>query len=67
MLLERPGNQRPENVQGMIAARLDRLSAQEKELLQDAAVIGRVSGSERSEASAGRSKTACTRSSARSS
>ena len=42
MLLERPGSSVvPENVQGMIAARLDTLAAAEKELLQDAAVIGR--------------------------
>ncbi len=32
----------PETVQGIIAARLDTLPAEEKELLQDAAVIGRV-------------------------
>jgi class 3 adenylate cyclase/tetratricopeptide (TPR) repeat protein len=32
----------PETVQGIIAARLDTLPADEKELLQDAAVIGRV-------------------------
>ena len=31
----------PENVQGLIAARLDLLSAEEKALLQDAAVVGR--------------------------
>ena len=43
MLLERPGSTVvPENVQGMIAARLDTLPVEEKELLQDAAVIGRV-------------------------
>jgi tetratricopeptide (TPR) repeat protein len=42
MLLERPSEAVvPENVQGMIAARLDTLPAEEKELLQDAAVIGR--------------------------
>ena len=32
----------PETVQGMIAARLDALPPQEKELLQDAAVLGKV-------------------------
>ncbi|MFN2616394.1 MAG: AAA family ATPase, partial [Thermoleophilaceae bacterium] len=32
----------PETVQGMIAARLDALSAEEKELVQDAAVVGKV-------------------------
>jgi len=32
----------PESVQGLIAARIDALSAEEKELLQDAAVIGKV-------------------------
>jgi class 3 adenylate cyclase/tetratricopeptide (TPR) repeat protein len=32
----------PENVQGIIAARLDRLPAAEKELLQDAAVVGKI-------------------------
>jgi class 3 adenylate cyclase/tetratricopeptide (TPR) repeat protein len=32
----------PENVQGIVAARLDLLSTDEKSLLQDAAVIGRV-------------------------
>src|SRR5205814_508614 len=32
----------PETVQGIIAARLDTLSTQEKGLLQDAAVIGKV-------------------------
>jgi predicted ATPase len=32
----------PENVQGIIAARLDGLSAAEKQLLQDAAVLGKV-------------------------
>jgi class 3 adenylate cyclase/tetratricopeptide (TPR) repeat protein len=43
MLLERPGSAVvPESVQGMIAARLDTLPVEEKELLQDAAVIGRV-------------------------
>jgi class 3 adenylate cyclase len=33
----------PESVQGIIAARLDALSAEEKSLLQDAAVVGRTS------------------------
>ena len=32
----------PENVQGIIAARLDGLPAEEKQLLQDAAVLGKV-------------------------
>jgi class 3 adenylate cyclase/tetratricopeptide (TPR) repeat protein len=32
----------PETVQGMIAARLDALSPEEKELVQDAAVVGKV-------------------------
>ncbi|MBA3843019.1 MAG: AAA family ATPase, partial [Actinobacteria bacterium] len=32
----------PENVQGMIAARLDALTVREKELIQDAAVVGKV-------------------------
>jgi class 3 adenylate cyclase/tetratricopeptide (TPR) repeat protein len=32
----------PESVQGIIAARLDRLPQEEKELLQDAAVLGKV-------------------------
>jgi class 3 adenylate cyclase/tetratricopeptide (TPR) repeat protein len=32
----------PENVQGIVAARLDGLSSQDKTLLQDAAVIGKV-------------------------
>jgi len=49
----------PENVQGIIAARLDGLSVDEKQLLQDAAVLGKVfwlgavsavGGRERSEA-----------------
>ena len=34
--------QLPESVQGIIAARLDALAAEEKDLLQDAAVIGKV-------------------------
>ena len=41
--LERPGDVvLPESVQGIIAARLDTLPREEKELLQDAAVVGRV-------------------------
>jgi predicted ATPase/class 3 adenylate cyclase len=41
--LERPGElPLPESVQGIIAARLDALPAEEKGLLQDAAVFGRV-------------------------
>ncbi len=43
MLATRPGEVvLPETVQGIIAARLDTLPLDEKELLQDAAVIGRV-------------------------
>ena len=45
MLGERPGGDGlplPETVQGIIAARLDSLPADEKELLQDAAVVGKV-------------------------
>jgi predicted ATPase/class 3 adenylate cyclase len=45
MLAERGSTQDlslPENIQGLIAARLDMLSAEEKALLQDAAVIGKV-------------------------
>ena len=43
MLLERPGAAVvPESVHGMIAARLDTLGVEEKELLQDAAVIGKI-------------------------
>ena len=43
MLLSRPGDVvLPETVQGIIAARLDTLPADEKELLQEAAVVGRV-------------------------
>ncbi|HWQ24559.1 MAG TPA: AAA family ATPase [Gaiellaceae bacterium] len=43
MLSERPGEVvLPETVQGIVAARLDTLPAEEKELLQDAAVVGRV-------------------------
>jgi class 3 adenylate cyclase/tetratricopeptide (TPR) repeat protein len=34
--------QLPESIQGIIAARLDALSAEEKDLLQDAAVLGKV-------------------------
>jgi tetratricopeptide (TPR) repeat protein len=42
MLSERPNETvLPETVQGLIAARLDTLPAEEKELLQDAAVIGK--------------------------
>jgi class 3 adenylate cyclase/tetratricopeptide (TPR) repeat protein len=42
MLLERPTEAVvPENVQGMIAARLDTLPTEEKALLRDAAVLGR--------------------------
>ncbi len=45
MLLERADGDRlalPESVQGIIAARLDALRAEEKQLLHDAAVIGKV-------------------------
>ena len=35
----------PETLQGLIAARLDRLPPEEKALLQEAAVVGRSSGS----------------------
>ena len=43
MLLDRPTDAVvPENVYGMVAARLDTLSAEEKELLQHASVVGRV-------------------------
>jgi tetratricopeptide (TPR) repeat protein len=43
MLTSRPADVvLPESVQGIIAARLDTLSAEEKKLLQDAAVLGRV-------------------------
>ena len=42
MLTSRPDDVvLPETVQGIIAARLDTLSAEEKELLQDAAAVGR--------------------------
>src|SRR5258706_9495747 len=37
-----PPDALPENVQGIVAARLDLLSAEEKSLLQDPAVVGRV-------------------------
>ncbi|MDX6502951.1 MAG: hypothetical protein QOE29_76, partial [Gaiellaceae bacterium] len=37
-----PDSALPENVQGIIAARLDTLAAEEKALIQDAAVIGKV-------------------------
>jgi len=36
------GTQLPESVQGIIAARLDALATEEKDLLQDAAVLGKV-------------------------
>jgi class 3 adenylate cyclase/tetratricopeptide (TPR) repeat protein len=43
MLASRPDEvELPETVQGIIAARLDTLPAEEKELLQDASVLGRV-------------------------
>ena len=43
MLVSRPGDVvLPETVQGIIAARLDTLPTEEKELLQEAAVVGRV-------------------------
>ncbi len=43
MLASRPGEAiLPETVQGIIAARLDTLPTEEKELLQDAAVVGRI-------------------------
>ena len=43
MLLERPAETVvPETVQGMIAARIDTLPPEEKGLLQEAAVVGRV-------------------------
>ncbi|MDX6436288.1 MAG: hypothetical protein QOK34_1122, partial [Gaiellaceae bacterium] len=45
MVLEGPGSTDlpvPETVQGIIAARLDRLPQEEKALLQDAAVLGKV-------------------------
>ena len=44
MLAERGevGGDVPENVQGIIAARLDSLPTEEKQLLQDAAVVGKV-------------------------
>ena len=38
----RPEEALPENVQGIIAARLDTLAAEDKALLQDAAVVGKV-------------------------
>jgi class 3 adenylate cyclase len=37
-----PPDALPENVQGIVAARLDLLSTEEKSLLQDASVIGRI-------------------------
>jgi class 3 adenylate cyclase/tetratricopeptide (TPR) repeat protein len=42
LFLERGDVAVPENVQGIIAARLDGLSETEKQLLQDAAVLGKV-------------------------
>src|SRR5206468_2219826 len=43
MLAEREaGDELPESVQGIIAARLDSLPAHEKSLLQDASVVGKV-------------------------
>ena len=44
MLVERPGDDvpLPETVQGVIAARIDQLSPDEKTLVQDAAVLGKV-------------------------
>jgi class 3 adenylate cyclase/tetratricopeptide (TPR) repeat protein len=44
MLTERGGEELvlPETVQGIIAARLDSLASEEKQLLQDAAVVGKV-------------------------
>src|SRR5439155_8293318 len=44
MLRERGevGGEMPANVQGIIAARLDSLGSDEKRLLQDAAVVGKV-------------------------
>jgi predicted ATPase len=42
MVSERPGRRAlPESIQGIIAARLDGLSRDEKELLQEAAVVGK--------------------------
>ena len=59
----------PESVQAIIAARLDALPSEEKALLQDAAVVGRASGRARCVAlgacRAGRSRSCCSRSSAR--
>jgi class 3 adenylate cyclase len=42
LIAEQAGEGIPETVQGIIAARIDRLSRAEKELLQDAAVVGKV-------------------------
>src|SRR5581483_11576299 len=44
MLAERPGEgvPLPETIQGLIAARIDQLPADEKALVQDAAVLGKV-------------------------
>ena len=61
----------PETVQGIIAARLDGLPAGEKQLLQDAAVLGKVfwlgAPARSAGSSAAKARSACTRSSARSS
>ena len=62
----------PETVQGIVAARLDALSAEEKTLIQDAAVIGKVFWSGRARRderarSVGRWRSSCTGSSERSS
>ena len=59
------GRKRAESVKGMIAARLDLLLREEKDLLQDAAVLGRVfwTGALRKERRAPRMRSA--RSSAR--
>ncbi|HUH15429.1 MAG TPA: AAA family ATPase [Gaiellaceae bacterium] len=42
MVAERGGSELPESVQGIIAARLDALDADDKALLQHAAVVGKV-------------------------
>ena len=61
----------PESIQGIIAARLDVLSLEEKELIQDASVLGKVvwTGALETISSgpAPRSRSACTRSGARTS
>ena len=69
MLTERPADVvLPETVQGIVAARLDTLSREEKELLQDAAVIGRrVLARSPGRASHGSSRSVCMHSSERSS